>query len=164
MSISTGVLGQFEYEMSVTRKFLACLPEDKLGWKPHVKSATLGSLATHLMNLPTWVPGLLTTESLDVSGFTPTPLPETREALLSVFDQHVAAGRAAIANASDEDFMKTWTLLAGGKTIFAMPRIAVMHTMVLSHTIHHRAQLGVYYRLNDIPVLQSYGPSADEPM
>jgi uncharacterized damage-inducible protein DinB len=90
------------------------------------------------------------------------PVPETRQALLEIFDQNVAAARTIIAGASDEELLKPWTLLSGGKTIFTMPRLSVLRTMVMNHMIHHRAQLGVYYRLLDIPVPSAYGPTADE--
>ena len=79
-----------------------------------------------------------------------------------MFDQNVAAARAAVAASSDEHLLKPWSLLSGGRTIFTLPRIAVVRSMVMSHTIHHRAQLGVYLRLNDVPVPAVYGPSADE--
>jgi uncharacterized damage-inducible protein DinB len=89
------------------------------------------------------------------------PLASNKE-LLEKFDKNVVAARAAIAGSSDEHLLKPWSLLAGGKTLFTMPRIACIRGFVMNHTIHHRAQLGVYLRLNDIPVPGVYGPSADE--
>ena len=94
---------------------------------------------------------------------TPTPpAPASVEELLAGFDKHVADARAAIAGASDEDLMKPWSLLQNGKTMLTMPKVAVVRSFVMNHLIHHRAQLGVYLRLNDIPVPSIYGPSADE--
>jgi uncharacterized damage-inducible protein DinB len=164
MPINAALLPEFDHEMATTRSFLAILPEDKLGWQPHPKSATLGNIAIHLMMLPTMVVTVLTTDSMDVANHEHSTPPATREAMLAAFDQHVATARTAIADATDETFMSTWTLLAAGKVIFAIPRVSTLRTMVLSHNIHHRAQLGVYYRLLDLPVPASYGPTADEKM
>jgi uncharacterized damage-inducible protein DinB len=86
----------------------------------------------------------------------------TRADLLAFFDKHVAEARAALAAASDEQMMSNWSLLAGGKTLMTMPRMAALRTFIMSHSVHHRAQLGVYLRLNDIAVPSIYGPSADE--
>jgi uncharacterized damage-inducible protein DinB len=164
MSISTGLLPEFDHEMATTRTFLACLPEDKLGWQPHPKSATVGHLAGHLATMTSMVSLVLTTEGIDMAGIKRTPPPETRAGLLSLFDENAAAARAAIAATADADFQQTWTMRAGDKIIFSMPRLAVLRTMVFSHMIHHRAQLGLYYRLLDISVPQTYGPTADHKM
>lgn len=164
--MSKGLLPEFDHEMANTRKTLERVPDDKFGWKPHEKSATLGWLASHLAILPSWAIPTVDQESLDLSppGEPPFKLPEmnSRATVLDVFDKNVSDARAAIGRASDDQLMKPWTLLAGGKTIFTMPRIAVLRGFVMSHSIHHRAQLGVYLRLNDVPVPAIYGPSADE--
>jgi len=86
----------------------------------------------------------------------------TRKELLEIFDKNVASARAAISKASDEELMKTWTLMNGGKTFFSMPRITVLRSMILNHIIHHRGQLSVYLRMNQVPVPSIYGPSGDE--
>jgi uncharacterized damage-inducible protein DinB len=168
MSISQALLPEFDLEMANTRKALERVPEDKLGWKPHEKSMTLGRLATHIAELVGWVPTTLETESLD---FAPPGAPPyqpkiagSRAELLEMFDKSVATAAAGIGAASDAQFMAPWTLLAGGKTIFSMPRIAVLRGMVINHMIHHRGQLTVYLRLNDVAVPGIYGPSADEPL
>jgi uncharacterized damage-inducible protein DinB len=120
----------------------------------------------HLAELPGWVGMALNQDSVDIApvGGQPyrTPAATSRQDVLDRFDQHVAAARAAIAAASDEQFMKPWSLLMGGKVIFTLPRAAVLRSFVLSHSIHHRAHLCVYLRLNDVPVPALYGPSADE--
>ena len=165
MPINTGILAEFDHEMAGTRQILARVPMDKLDWTPHAKSMTMGQLATHLARLSEWTAITLTTDSLelgDPSQHNAGELPRTQAELLALFDKSAAGARAAIAAVSDEELMKPWSLIAGGKTIFTMPRIAVLRSFVMSHLIHHRAQLGLYLRLNDIPVPAIYGPSADE--
>jgi uncharacterized damage-inducible protein DinB len=166
MRISEAILPEFDHETANTRKVLERCPEDKFGWKPHPKSFALGALATHIVNLTGWTVDTIGKDSFDVQ---PPGAPQykeepakTRQELLERFDKNVASARAAIAGASDEHLMKPWSLLAGGQTIFTMPRIACLRGFVFNHTIHHRAQLGVYLRLNDVPVPAIYGPSADE--
>jgi uncharacterized damage-inducible protein DinB len=126
----------------------------------------MGALATHISNMIGWTTDTMAKDSFDISPPGAPPYKEEPAAsskdLLDKFDKNVASARAALAGASDEQFMKPWSLLAGGKTLFTMPRIACIRGFVLNHTIHHRAQLGVYLRLNDIPVPAIYGPSADE--
>ncbi|MGO4885994.1 MAG: DinB family protein [Bryobacteraceae bacterium] len=152
--------------MASTRRTLERVPEDKYGWKPHEKSMTMGRLATHIAELAAWAPTTLETESLDFAPPGAPPYqPKTagsRAELLAEFDKAVASAHAAIAAASDEQLSVNWTLLAGGHQIFSMPRIAVLRSMVMNHMIHHRGQLTVYLRLNDVPVPSLYGPSADE--
>jgi len=160
------LLPEFDQEMANTRKTLERVPDNKLGWQPHAKSYTMGKLASHLANIPSWIEMTLNQDVLDMTPkdgkeFT-TPQAGSNKELLAFFDKNVAAGRAAIAACSDEQFAKPWSLVAGGKTLFTAPRLVVLRGFVLSHNVHHRAQLGVYFRLNDIPVPAIYGPSADE--
>jgi uncharacterized damage-inducible protein DinB len=166
MPINQALLPEFDHEMANTRRALERVPEDKSGWKPHEKSMTLGRLATHVAELSSWVPTTLESESFDFAPPGAPPFqPKTaasRADLLEMFDKNVAAARAAIAAASDLQLMARWSLLNGGKTVFSMPRIAVLRSMVMNHMIHHRGQLAVYLRLNDVPVPALYGPSADE--
>lgn len=144
------------------RKTLERVPEDKFGWKPHEKSMTLGRLAQHLTEIPGWVKPTLEQDSLDLSGpYQPPPI-GTRGQLLEAFDKNVAEARALIAGADDARLMQPWSLARNGKTLFTMPRAGVLRGMVMNHIIHHRAQMGVYLRLNDVPVPALYGPSADE--
>jgi uncharacterized damage-inducible protein DinB len=159
------MLPEFEREMAGTRKALERIPEDNLDWRPHPKSMTMGRLATHLAELAGFAARVLEWDSLDVRPGGVAPPIRTlasKAEILALFDRAVAAGKDAIARTSDEEWGKTWTLLANGQTIFAAPRSAVLRTSVLSHTIHHRAQLTVYLRLNDVAVPPLYGPSADE--
>lgn len=166
MALRDALLPEFDMEMASTRKLLERVPVEKSDFKPHTKSGSLGWLAWHVADLPHWVVETVNREELDFAPVgAPRPAPpkvESREALLASFDQKVAAARAAIAGVSDEHLAKPWTLKAGGHTIFTMPRAAVLRSFVMNHLIHHRAQLGVYLRLNDVPVPGMYGPSADE--
>lgn len=166
MTIAQRLMPEFEREMAVTRTTLERVPEDRMPWRPHEKSYTLGALATHIANLASW--GVMTVEQ---DGFDMSPggaEPQRTEAatrvaeVLETFDANVAAARAAIAACDDDAMMAPWSLLSDGETVFTMPRIAVLRNWVMNHTIHHRAQLCVYLRLNDVPVPAIYGPSADE--
>ena len=166
MALSAALLPEFDQEMAGTRKTLERVPDDKFDYKPHAKSMPLKQLAVHLALFPSWMIDTMNKSSFDYApvGGEPYKTPDinSRQDLLDTFDRDVVTARASLAAASDAQLMETWSLLAGGKTIFAMPRIAVLRGMVMNHMIHHRAQLGVYLRLNDIPVPALYGPSADE--
>lgn len=166
MSLSQAILPEFDHEMANTRKVLERIPEDKLTWKIHDKSNTIGWVGMHLAEIPGWVDLSLNHDSLDVDppGGKPyrTPTPTSKQEILDRFDKNVATGREAIASATDEQFTKSWTLLKGGREIFTMPRAAMLRSFVLSHNIHHRAHLCVYLRVNDVPVPALYGPSGDE--
>jgi uncharacterized damage-inducible protein DinB len=162
MPIAEMLLPEFDQEMANTRKMLELVPEGKLDYKPHEKSMTLGRLAGHTAEMAGWATTVITTESIELTGGRQPFSPKSRQELLAAFDKGVAEARAAIAGASDEDLTKTWTLSFAGKTVFSMPRAAVLRSMVMSHVIHHRAQLGVYLRLNEVEIPGMYGPSADE--
>jgi uncharacterized damage-inducible protein DinB len=138
------------------------VPDGKFEFKPHEKSMSLGRLAAHTSEMPSYATATLNTERLDFGGDEKSFSPTTKKEILEAFDKHVSEARALLAKASDEDMMKTWTLTYKGQQIFSMPRAAVLRTMVLSHLIHHRAQLGVYLRMNNVEVPGMYGPSADE--
>lgn len=165
MGIAQGMLPEFDHEMAGVRRTLERVPEDRLGWRPHPKSMTLGGLASHLANVPSWIGPTIGQDRLDVApGGTPVRQEEmtARQALLDHFDRHLSEGRAALAGAADEALLAPWTLLGNGQPLFTMPRVAVLRSFVMNHAIHHRAQLGVYLRLLDLPVPGLYGPSADE--
>ena len=164
--LSESLLPEFDNEMANTRKTLERVPHDKFDWKPHEKSTAMGGLATHLSNIPTWAGYTIDQDSLDLAPEgKPLPhaeLPKSQAELLATFDANVAKARAAIAGVSDAELFKPWSLMSNGSTILTLPKIAVLRGFVMNHVIHHRAQLGVYLRLNDIPVPSIYGPSADE--
>ena len=165
MAISAALLPEFDMETATTRKTLERIADEKFDWRPHEKSTTMGGLGTHLANILTWVEISLSTDSFDVA---PEGKPlraepaKSRDEILETFDKNAAAARQAIAEASDEHLMQNWTLLHNGRSVFSIPRVAALRTFVMSHSIHHRGQLSVYLRLNDIPVPSIYGPSADE--
>jgi uncharacterized damage-inducible protein DinB len=160
--IKDSLLAEYDHEMATTRKLIERVPLDKLAWKPHEKSMSLGSLALHLANLPTWASTILGQPSFDLAEAPPNlAQPVSTADIMQHFDQSTAAARAAL-DKPDADFAAHWTLKRGGAEIFTLPRIAAFRSFVLSHMIHHRGQLSVYLRLNEIPVPAIYGPSADE--
>jgi uncharacterized damage-inducible protein DinB len=161
MPMVDALLPEFDHEMTTTRKLLERVPEDRLDWKPHAKSFSLGQLAQHVATIPLWGTTTLTQTELDVEGPTP-PQMRTRAELLATFDQNAASARAALTDRTDAELMVPWTLKSGGRTIFSMPRASVLRGFVLSHIIHHRGQLSVYLRMQDVPLPSIYGPSADE--
>ena len=126
----------------------------------------MGWLATHVAHIPTWGSVAINQDTLDLApgskAAEPPPLARTRAELLSTFDRNVSEARAALAGASDAHLTQPWSLLKDGKAMLTMPRVAVLRSFILNHLIHHRAQLGVYLRMNDVPVPSIYGPSADE--
>jgi uncharacterized damage-inducible protein DinB len=166
MKLSELFLPEFDSEIKGVRRTLERVPENKFDWRPHEKSGTMGWLAGHLANLPWWATITIQQDSLDLMpGGKPmpaAPVPKTTQELLALFDGKVAEGRAAIAGASDEELCKPWTLYKNGQQILQLPKFVVLRNFVLNHMIHHRAQLGVYLRLNNVPVPSLYGPSADE--
>jgi uncharacterized damage-inducible protein DinB len=162
MAIKDALLPEFDHEMQVTRKVLARVPDGKFGWKPHDKSMTLGRLTAHIAQIPGWVKETLVQDSVDIgAGFKPTDF-ATREEVLAAFDKMIAVARPLIDQTTDAQFMAPWTLKNNGQEVFTMPKISVLRAWVFNHTIHHRGQLSVYLRLNDVPVPSIYGPSADE--
>lgn len=166
MTYAEMILPEFDQEMASTRKVLERVPEDKLNWKPHPKSNTIGWNANHLAEMPGWVEGTLKAPSWDINPpggpRYETPKLTSRKAILEMFDKGVESARKAFKAVKDEDMGKMWSLLDDGKPIVTMPRSAVIRSFVINHAVHHRAILCVYLRLNDIPVPGMYGPSGDE--
>lgn len=152
-----------EAELANTRRVLERVPMEQAAWRPHEKSFPLGSLATHVARLSYW--GTLTTQG-DEFDLASTPIPSkpaaSREELLALFDETSAAFRQALAEVPDEALSREWTLRMGDHVIFKLPKGTVLRTSVISHIIHHRAQLTVYLRMLNVPVPGLYGPSADE--
>jgi uncharacterized damage-inducible protein DinB len=160
------LLPEFDHEMAGTRKVLERIPDNKLDWKAHPKSNTIGWNANHLAELPGWATSIFEQNEFDfapVGGqrYQSPNLKSTKE-IVALFDANVAKARQAIAAAKDESMGDAWTLRAGERHIFTMPRAAVVRGFLMSHIIHHRATLCVYLRLNDVPVPALYGPSGDE--
>lgn len=157
-------LPEFDHEFSETRRALERVPEDKLEWKPHAKSFSLLELAAHLAEVPHWTGATLEEEGFDVEAPYERVVPKTKDEVLKHFDEGVAAARSAIEGASGDTLMQTWSMTKGDEVVMAMPKAAVLRSFILNHNVHHRAQLGLYLRLLDVPVPGHYGPSADESM
>ena len=163
MGIIDLLLKEFDQETVTTRKMLERVPEDKWSWKPHEKSMTMKQLTVHIAELPGWIHMALNTSELDFEAtpYEPTQVDSVRD-LLAIFEKSVEMGRMALSQASEADLEPSWTLRSGLKVFSVFTKYEVIRHS-LSQTIHHRAQLGVYLRLLDIPIPGSYGPSADEP-
>lgn len=166
MRIADAMLPELEHEMAQTRKTLMRVPDDKFSFKPHEKSMDMGSLALHIALMAGWGGDTLTSDSFDIApvdgpAYQP-PEAKTTAAVLAIFDQGVANFKKKLSETENEAMMKPWSLLQGGKPMFTMPRAAVVRGMILNHIVHHRGQLCVYLRMNNIPVPALYGPSADE--
>jgi uncharacterized damage-inducible protein DinB len=164
MGVRDAFVSEFDHEMATTRRLLERLPDDeaRLAWKPHAKSMSLGGISTHLSNIPNWATAIFDRPAFDLAEV-PLPLDPkaSRAEILSFFDDSARAARNAM-DKSDAEYAGMWTLRRDGQEMFSMPRTSVFRNFVLNHLIHHRGQLSVYLRLNDIPVPAIYGPSADE--
>ena len=152
-------------ELATTRRMLERFPSGNNDWRPHEKSMTLGRLAAHVAELPQYGTMLVTTDELDwaKSEYKPTTY-NTAAELLAVFDVKVTALRSTLAGVDAATLASPWTMRQGEKVFFTQPKGHLVRHMMLNHLVHHRAQLGVYYRMLDVPLPGSYGPSADEPM
>ena len=160
--IKDGLVAEYDHEMGTTRKLLERLPEAQLSWKPHEKSMSLGGLATHLANIPRWAGVILDEPFFDLASAPPNlEAKASREDILNLFDESTTRARVSM-DKSDAEYAARWALKRAGREMFTMPRIAAFRSFVLSHIIHHRGQLSVYLRLNNVPVPAIYGPSADE--
>ena len=162
MAINEALLGELEQEAATTRKLLERIPTEKFDWKPHEKSMSMIRLATHVADMFNWFPVTLEQDELDFAGGYEEPKPATSEELVGLLEKNVAAATESLKKTDDATFMKNWTLRNGEQIYFEMPKIAVSRSFIMNHIVHHRGQLSVYLRLNDIPVPAMYGPSADE--
>lgn len=163
ISLAQSLLPEFDYEMANTRRTLERVPDDKLDFTPHEKSKSMIWLANHIATIPEWVPFIIDCDALDLAAIPPSPpLPASREQLLAVFDAAVSAARQKLAGASDEHLLKPWRLHMGEHDVMNTPRAVVYRSVIMNHLIHHRGQLTVFFRLNNVPLPALYGPSADE--
>jgi len=163
MSIAQSLLVEFESQAPVTRRFLERLPEDKLTWKPHEKSMTAGQLAYHLAFTPGGVIRFVQNNPAQAPDFANFPQPASRQEVLKLMDDNVAAVRELLPKLSDAQMNETWRLLAGDKEVLAQPRGLFIRDVMFSHWYQHRGQFSVYLRILGVPVPASWGPSADEP-
>ena len=163
MAISDLMLKEFDEEVRKTRATLERVPEGKADFAPHTKSMPLGRLAPHVAELAGFGLTVLTTPGMDFGGGEYKPLPfESAAQLVRVFDEGAAKVREALPKVSDAAWSENWKLSFSGRTLFEGPRFVAYRQMFLNHIVHHRAQLGVYLRMNDAPLPATYGPSADE--
>ena len=164
MPLIDSLLPEFDREMGLTRRVLERVPDGQFAWKPHEKSMSLGRLAEHLAELPQWATMTLKESGIDMATRRPPEYrsPATRAEVLAMFDQNQKDARASLVGKTDGELFAPWTLRNQGKEIFTMPKVAVMRGFVMNHLIHHRGQMSVYLRLQNVPVPSIYGPSADE--
>ena len=160
MTVSEIFLREFDGEMETTRRVLERVPSERLEWSPHPKSMTMKALAGHVAELANW--GVRLDGSSFEVGTRKKPEFDSVGQLVAQFDENVAASRTAIARKSDEDLRERFTVTRGGTTDFQMSKASLLRRVFLNHLIHHRGQLSVYLRLNDVPLPPIYGPSADE--
>jgi len=159
------IVMEMSQEAATTRRLLERVPAQHLAWKPHVKSMTMGRLATHIAELPGWVSTILDTDGFDLGSSKHTP--QTAESVadfLSMFDKNVPLAEAAIRRQTPDRLSTMWRLTKQGQVLLEIPRMGVIRTLLLNHLIHHRGQLSVYLRLKDVPLPSIYGPTADTPM
>lgn len=160
MKIQEFLIPELQQEVALTEKFLKRIPEDKLDWKPHKKSMTMGELANHLAEIPSWITGTMNAGAADMKGYEPLDHPSVDEIIKQL--KHNAAEAEKSLQKSDDEFERMWKMTNDGEILFEMPKFNVLQSMVMNQFPHHRAQLGVYFRLLDISVPATYGPSADE--
>jgi uncharacterized damage-inducible protein DinB len=161
MALIDGLLQELEMEAQTTRRVLERVPDDKLSWRPHEKSRTLGELALHIATVPGGVAQLVATSPAQAPQFR-DPSPASASELLPALDESISTARKTLAGMSDETITATWRMMAGEREVIAMPRIAMLRSVMLNHWYHHRGQLTVYLRELGLPVPSIYGPSADE--
>lgn len=162
INIIQQLLKEMEQEAKTTRKMLSIVPDDKYDWKPHKKSMSIQQLTSHIAELPGWISMALTTDELDFAKnpYTPEPVTKTSD-LLHFFEKTLADGKAHLEKAKEADLLPNWTL-RNGDEIYSVSSKAEVIRMAFSQIVHHRAQLGVFLRLLDVPIPSSYGPSADD--
>jgi len=162
--IMEAILAELEEEAKTTLRVLERVPEDKLTWKPHDKSMSLGQLALHIANTPGGVSGMIVEDSYELSpeAFQNQPSPASRADIIATLQKGLAEARKNLSGFDDVSAMATWTVTSAGKQLMAVPKAVFLRNVLLNHSYHHRGQLSVYLRLLNVPVPSIYGPSADE--
>lgn len=161
MRLVDSILMEIDQEAQTTKRVLERVPEDKLGWRPHPKSFSLGQLALHIASTPGNVATALVPDVKEVPDFS-QPQPRSRQEVLETFSQSLESARGALQKMDDAYLASTWTLTKNGQVVMSIPRIGFIRTVLMNHLYHHRGQLSVYLRLLNVPVPSIYGPSADE--
>ena len=165
MLLADALNAEFSFESETTKKLMERLPEDKLSWTPHKKSMTLSRLATHIAQIPEWGETIVEHENFDMASVDPNRKPlelGSRQEVMDLLQKNLAQFAEIVKGKDDELLLAKWQLKHGDHVAVDVPRIAALRGFVLNHTIHHRGQLSVYLRLNDVPLPAMYGPSADE--
>ncbi len=164
MALANTLLPEFDHEMAVTRRVLERAPEAAFSWRPHAKSWTLGGISTHIAQIPHWGVAILARDGYDlVRDAGERAVEKTRVAdVLATFDGFVTEARARLSGATDAELLAPWSLARDGETMMSMPRISAFKSFAINHLIHHRGQLSVYLRLQNVPLPPIYGPTADE--
>ena len=166
MPLIEALLPEFDREMGQTRKVLDRVPDGQFDWRPHPTSVALGRLAEHLAEMPLWATTTMAQGGIDMMTLRPAEYksPTNRTEVLAMFDANLKAARPQVANKTDSEFDAPWTLKAGGKQVFTMPKASVMRSFVINHMVHHRGQMTVYLRMLGVKIPSIYGPSGDEQM
>jgi uncharacterized damage-inducible protein DinB len=163
MALIEGMLQELEQEAATTRRVLERVPDNQLGWRPHQKSRTLGQLALHIAVVPGAVAEFVASPSpVQAPQFGPDPSPASSSELMPALDQSIAKAKKVLGGMDDATLMATWRMMLGDREIFAVPRAAMLRSVMLNHWYHHRGQLTVYLRELGVPIPSIYGPSADE--
>jgi uncharacterized damage-inducible protein DinB len=165
MNLIDPILAELAHEGATTRRLLERLPQDRLGWQPHQKSMTLGRLATHIAEIPGWVGSIVEKDEFDIgaSGYVPPTLGSVAE-IIALFDKSVATATETLKRQGNDRLLAKWQLKKNGTLVVEMPRLGMIRSFLMNHLIHHRGQLSVYLRLQNVPLPSIYGPTADEPM
>ncbi len=161
MSFITSLLAEFDHEMKTTRSLLERVPFESSSWKPHDKSMSLGDLASHIANLAGYGAMIAEVDQIDMAGRGPQSAFQSREEMLQAFDANIVKSRTALGGLQDDKLKTNWVLRMGDHVIFDLPRAVVIRNMLMNHMIHHRGQLSVYLRENNVPLPSIYGPTAD---
>ena len=164
MPVLSAILAEIEQEQRTTRKVLERVPHDKLSWRPHEKSMTLGRLAWHIATIPARVVVMLRDGEFDLATAGPAVPPDTTAAIVEGFERNMAEVRAHFESISEDVLKEPFTMRRGPQVMMTIKKIGVVRAILLNHTYHHRGQLSIYLRLLDVPVPSIYGPSADEPV
>jgi len=161
MALIDGMLQELEHEAQTTRRVLERVPNDQLAWRPHVKARTLGELALHIANVPGAVAALVATSPVQAPQFT-DPSPTKAAELIPALDASISRAKSILGGMDDATLLATWRMMNGEQEVIALPRVAMLRSIMLNHWYHHRGQLTVYLKELGVPIPSIYGPSADE--